>query len=528
MTDDPVPLRVTLSPADQAAIARLGDGQGAEGLADLLGADMPMFAEFLLDHGAFSWSEAFRAASMLCEVDPELLVRSYLEAAIRRIDVFPEFSVLGNGGDFAVQVVAQISMLPKDLIADSASALKAFTDRYDLALDAAGLAGPYERGARPQTPTQRPRAFAPLPTPQPAVSPPARMVRINARNWQALKKPDTLEIRAAAPLGERATFIAEPLERGFGLTLGNALRRVLLSSLQGAAITAVRIDGILHEFSSHPGVREDVTDIILNVKQVALKLETEDAAQLLLSAKGPAVVRAGDIAAPGDIEIMNPDLILCHLDDGARLDMAMTAGTGKGYVPAAANRPADAPVGLIPLDALYSPVRQVAYKVENARIGQELDYDRLALTIETDGTVSARDALGYAARILQDQLELFVHFSETFDTGGIGAGAPMVADRADSGELNRMLLKKLDEFEFSVRGANYLKNENMVYVGDLVQKSEVEMLRTPNFGRKTLNEFKQILSAIGLRLGMDIPGWPPENVEELANSHVQDLMQGIA
>ena len=229
---------------------------------------------------------------------------------------------------------------------------------------------------------------------------------VNAKNWQELKKPNALEKKSGG--GNRATFVAEPLERGFGLTLGNALRRVLLSSLQGAAVTSMKIDGVLHEFSSLAGVREDVTDIVLNIKQVALAMQGEGPKRLQLAATGPGEVTAGQITTSGDIQVMNPDLVICHLDEGATLNVELTADIGKGYVPAASNRPVDAPIGLIPVDALYSPVRQVAYKVENTRVGQELDYDKLTLTIETDGTVTPEDALGYAARILQDQLQLFV------------------------------------------------------------------------------------------------------------------------
>ncbi|WP_343520956.1 DNA-directed RNA polymerase subunit alpha [Sphingomonas sp.] len=352
---------------------------------------------------------------------------------------------------------------------------------------------------------------------------------VNAKNWQELKKPNGLEKKGGD--GKRkATFVAEPLERGFGLTLGNALRRVLLSSLQGAAVTSIKIENVLHEFSSLAGVREDVTDLVLNVKQIALKMQGEGAKRLQLSATGPAEVKAGDIAVSGDIEVMNPDLVLCHLDDGATLNMELTADTGKGYVPAAANRPADAPIGLIPVDALYSPVRQVSYKVENTRVGQELDYDKLSLSIETDGTVTPEDALAYAARILQDQLALFVHFDDSAITRSapIGVAAPAAgageAGTGDTATINRYLLKKVDELELSVRSANCLKNDNIIYIGDLVQKTEAEMLRTPNFGRKSLNEIKEVLSSMGLRLGMEIPGWPPENIEEMAKKLEQEIM----
>jgi DNA-directed RNA polymerase subunit alpha len=283
---------------------------------------------------------------------------------------------------------------------------------------------------------------------------------------------------------------------------------------------------VLHEFSSLAGVREDVTDIVLNVKQIALRMQGEGPKRLQLSATGPAEVKAGDIAVSGDIEVMNKDLVICHLDEGATLNMELTADSGKGYVPAVGNRPIDAPIGLIPVDSLYSPVRQVSYKVDNARIGQELDYDKLSLTVETDGTVTPEDAVAYAARILQDQLALFVHFEDALPSGTsqmIGvAAAP--AEEGDTNQLNRYLLKKVDELELSVRSANCLKNDNIIYIGDLVQKTEAEMLRTPNFGRKSLNEIKEVLSSMGLRLGMDIPGWPPENIEEMAKKLEQELL----
>ena len=350
---------------------------------------------------------------------------------------------------------------------------------------------------------------------------------VNMKNWQELKKPNALEIKPTSDGKRKATFVAEPLERGFGLTLGNALRRVLLSSLQGAAVTSIKIENVLHEFSSLTGVREDVTDIVLNIKQVALKMEGEGPKRLQLSATGPAVVKAGDISVVGDIEVMNPDLVICHLDQGATLNMELTADVGKGYVPAVANRPADAPIGLIPVDALYSPVRQVAYKVDNTRVGQELDYDKLSLTLETDGTVTPEDAVAYAARILQDQLQLFVHFEDALPTAAPSQGGHAVASasegESDTNQINRYLLKKVDELELSVRSANCLKNDNIIYIGDLVQKTEAEMLRTPNFGRKSLNEIKEVLAGMGLHLGMEVPDWPPEDIEALAKKYDDHL-----
>jgi len=327
------------------------------------------------------------------------------------------------------------------------------------------------------------------------------------RNWQSLRKPEKLDIEPGADDMRVATIIAEPLERGFGITLGNALRRVLLSSLHGAAVTAVRIDGVLHEFSSIAGVREDVTDIVLNIKQIAVRMHGDGPKRMTVSATGPCEVTAGMIQTGHDIEVMNPELVLCTLDDGATLGMEFTVDTGRGYVAAAANRPEDAPIGLIPVDSIYSPVRRVSYRVEPTRVGQVTDYDRLILNIETNGAVSPEDAVALAARILQDQLGMFVNFEEP---QRLRAEEP----RPEL-PFNPNLLRKVDELELSVRSANCLKNDNIVYIGDLVQKSEQEMLRTPNFGRKSLNEIKEVLTTMGLSLGMMVPDWPPENIEEL-------------
>jgi len=328
------------------------------------------------------------------------------------------------------------------------------------------------------------------------------------KNWQELIKPMQLDVTPGNDPARIATVIAEPLERGFGLTLGNALRRVLMSSLQGAAITSVQIDNVLHEFSSVAGVREDVTDIVLNLKGVAIRMEVEGPKRLSISAKGAQVVTAGDITETAGIEILNKDHVICHLDDGADLFIELTVNIGKGYVAADKNRPEDAPIGLIPIDAIYSPVKRVSYDVQPTREGQVLDYDKLTLKLETDGSVTPDDAVAYAARILQDQLSVFVNFDEP-------ESARTESDD-DGLEFNPLLLKKVDELELSVRSANCLKNDNIVYIGDLIQKTEAEMLRTPNFGRKSLNEIKEVLSGMGLHLGMDVEEWPPENIEDLA------------
>ena len=328
------------------------------------------------------------------------------------------------------------------------------------------------------------------------------------KNWLELIKPNKVDVERNKNNGNAGKVIVEPLERGFGLTLGNALRRILLSSLQGAAVTSVKIAGVQHEFSTIEGVREDVTDVILNIKAIAVRMHAEGPKRMRINAEGPCEVTAGMIEAGADIEIMNPDLVICTLDKGAKLEMEMTVNTGKGYRPAAQNRPEDAPVGLIPVDSIFSPIRKVSYDVEDTRVGQITDYDKLTLNIETNGVISPEDAIAYAARIMQDQLQVFINFEEPKEA--------KITREEESLPFNRNLLKKVEELELSVRSANCLKNDNIIYIGDLVQKSESEMLRTPNFGRKSLNEIKEVLTMMGLHLGMQIEGWPPENIEELA------------
>ncbi len=329
------------------------------------------------------------------------------------------------------------------------------------------------------------------------------------RNWQELIRPEKPQIEASSDPQRKSRLVAEPLERGFGVTLGNALRRVLLSSLQGAAVSAIQIDGVVHEFSSLEGVREDVVDIVLNIKQLALRMHAEGPKRMTLRATGPGAVTAGQIDVPSDIEVLNPDHVICTLDEGASVRMELTVQNGKGYVASELNRPEDAPIGLIAVDALYSPVKRVAYRVEPTRQGQSLDYDKLILEVETNGAVSPVDAVAYASRILQDQLQIFITFDEPKKAVEAVDGKPDLP-------FNPALLKKVDELELSVRSANCLKNDNIVYIGDLIQKTEGEMLRTPNFGRKSLNEIKEVLATMGLSLGMDVPNWPPENIEDLA------------
>ena len=328
------------------------------------------------------------------------------------------------------------------------------------------------------------------------------------KNWNDLITPSNVVITAKEG-DTKGTVVAEPIERGYGLTIGNSLRRVLLSSLQGAAVTAIQIENVLHEFSSIQGVREDVVDLILNIKNISVKSHIDGLSKLSLNTKGPCEVTAGMIQSNANVEVKNPDFIICHLDKGSELNIHFIINTGRGYAPAAENKPEDAPIGLIPIDAIFSPIKTVSYKIENSRVGQDTDFDRLLLDIETDGTITPEDATALAARILIEQMGNFVNFEDPL---------PEIVEEEPTPDalLNPHLLRKVEELELSVRSANCLKNDNIVYIGDLVQKSESEMLRTPNFGRKSLNEIKEVLSNMRLNLGEMVPEWPPENIEQLA------------
>jgi len=330
------------------------------------------------------------------------------------------------------------------------------------------------------------------------------------RQWQDLIKPYKLQVDDGnVAIGRSiSTLVADPLERGYGSTLGNALRRVLLSSLKGAAVTSIKIDGVLHEFSTVPGVVEDVVDIILNVKSMPLKLESEVQRKMKISVVGPCEVKAGMFELGAGLVVMNPDHHICTVGDGVSFSMEMNVAVGRGYVPASQNRTEEAPVGTLFIDSIFNPVKRVAYRVENTRVGQTTDYDKLIIDVETNGSISPEDALAMSARILQDQFQKFINFEDVVEE--------VVEEEEVELPFNPNLLKKVDDLELSVRSMNCLKNDNIVYIGDLVRKTESEMLRTPNFGRKSLNEIKEVLSQMGLYLGMQITGWPVENLEDAA------------
>ena len=328
------------------------------------------------------------------------------------------------------------------------------------------------------------------------------------KNWKGLIKPKKIEFNKEKDIFNSAELVAEPLESGYGQTLGNMLRRVLLSSIRGAAVTSIKIEGVTHEFSSIPGIIEDVTEIILNIKQLALKLNDVESSKIYIKANGPKEIKASDIECGAHVEVLNKDLHICTLDSKAKIDMTLNVDEGKGYVPAVKHSNGeDAPLGTIFIDSFFSPVRKVSFKVENSRVGQVTDYDKLIMQIETNGSVVPEDSVAYAARIIDEQLKMFINFEDPVEE--------VVVPTKEEPQLNVNLLRKVEELELSVRSANCLKNDEIIYIGDLVQKTESEMLRTPNFGRKSLNEIKEILATMSLELGMKIEGWPPANIEDI-------------
>jgi DNA-directed RNA polymerase subunit alpha len=318
-----------------------------------------------------------------------------------------------------------------------------------------------------------------------------------------LIKPRRIEIQTDSATADYGKFVAEPLERGYGTTLGNSLRRILLSSLQGAAITSVRIEGVQHEFSTIVGVVEDVTDIVLNLKEIRLRMHSPEPRTIVLEAKGPKRVKASDIQQDPMVEILNKDRHIAELSENATLRMEMTVRMGKGYVPAERNLEENAPIGTIPIDAIFSPIKKVNFNVTNARVGQQTDYDRLVLEVWTDGSILPADAVAYAAKILKDQATVFINFDEE-------AEMPDEPAHLEAGAINENLYKPVEELELSVRAYNCLKNADIKYIGELVQRSEQEMLKTKNFGKKSLNEIKEVLYGMGLSLGMKVESFAPE------------------
>jgi len=322
-----------------------------------------------------------------------------------------------------------------------------------------------------------------------------------AKNWRELIRPRQLDTDENSVTETYGRFSCEPLERGFGVTLGNALRRILLSSLQGAAITSVRIEGVLHEFSSIPGVMEDMSDIVLNMKEVRLRLHSEGPRSLRINKKGGGILTAGDLVSDDSgVDVLNPEHKIATLSDDADIEVELTIGTGKGYVRAEMNKTDDMPIGVIPIDSVFSPVQRANYTVTPARVGRATDFDRLNLEVWTDGTIAPVDAVAYAAKILKEQLTIFINFEEPVEAPVALAEEPVPA--------NPNLFKSVDELELSVRSANCLQNANIRYIGELVQRTEAEMLKTKNFGRKSLNEIKEVLASMDLELGMAIEGFP--------------------
>jgi DNA-directed RNA polymerase subunit alpha len=329
------------------------------------------------------------------------------------------------------------------------------------------------------------------------------------KSWKDLIRPRRLEVEKETLTPFYAKFAAEPFERGFGITIGNSLRRILLASLQGAAITSVKIDGVLHEFSTIPGVKEDVTEIILNLKEVRLKLHTEGPKTIRVKTEGPKILKAGDIQTGDAVEILNPDHYIATLSRDSKLSVEMTVKMGRGYVSAERNKEENQPIGTLPMDAIFSPIKKVNYTVTNARVGQITDYDKLTLEVWTDGSLNPEEAVAHAAKILKDQLSIFITFEEEEEEV-----EESPEEHVETEKLNENLFRSVDELELSVRSANCLKHANIKLIGDLVQKTEAEILATKNFGRKSLNEIKEILAEMGLSLGMKLESWPPKKKEE--------------
>lgn len=323
-------------------------------------------------------------------------------------------------------------------------------------------------------------------------------------NWRNLIKPREVSIDPRSKSDRYAKFVCEPLERGFGVTLGNSLRRILLSSIMGAAVIKVKIEGVLHEFTSLSEVKEDVTDIILNLKELRLKLNSEEEHIVTIDVFGPKVVTAADISTSSAVEILNPDHVIATVGENGHLRMEMVVALGRGYVPAAQNKSEDDEIGMIPIDALFSPIRKVNYQITNARVGQRTDYDKLTLEVWSDGSVLPEDAVAFAAKILKEQVSFFINFDETLE--------PPDVDEEIVLEFNENLLRPVDELELSVRSFNCLQNAGIKYIGDLVQKTEAEMLKTKNFGRKSLKEIKELLTDMELELGMKLDSWPPKEL----------------
>jgi DNA-directed RNA polymerase subunit alpha len=337
------------------------------------------------------------------------------------------------------------------------------------------------------------------------------------KNWRDLIKPKKLQVEAESYTNTYGKFFAEPFERGFGTTLGNSLRRVILSSLQGAAITSVKIKGVLHEFSAIPGVTEDVTDIILNLKGVRFKMHGIESRTIRVIHKGDGVVKAGDIVTDPNVEVLNPDHHIATCSSDANLEMDMIVKMGKGYVPADRNRDEKAPVGTIPIDSIFSPIIKVNFTVTNARVGQITDYDKLTIEVWTDGSVKPDDSIAYAAKILKEQLTIFINFDEESEP------SEEVEVEEEREKLNENLYRSVEELELSVRSANCLKNAGIKLIGELVSRSEAEMLKTQNFGRKSLNEIKDILTDMGLTLGMKLDGFPdPEIMRRLRGDQKEE------
>ena len=339
------------------------------------------------------------------------------------------------------------------------------------------------------------------------------------KNWKSLVKPSGLDIKYMDESFNHAEITIEPLEKGYGFTLGNTLRRIMLSSLQGAAIVAVHVNGVLHEFSTIPGVKEDYVEVVLNLKSIIIQMEVDSQKTLKISASGPKEVLAKHIDLPSGVEVINKDQYICHVEEGYDLEMELVIRKGKGYISAQEHVFDDLPIGTIPIDSVFSPVKRVFYNVQNTRVGQSIGYDKLILNIETNGAMKPEDALACAAKIAQDQMTVFINFEE---------GEVATSKKETELLWDPNLLRRIEDMELSVRSMNCLKNDNIRYIGDLVQRTEAEMMKTPNFGRKSLNEIKEVLRTLGLSFGMALRGWPPVDIEALSFKVKKDTAKKLA
>lgn len=493
-------------PEARAAIDRLSGGADPRDLARDLDLSFEEFGLFLADQDPFDWPDVLDAASLMFEASPADVVGLLATTAARQIEEDPLYCIGADeeGLDFAHQVGRQLGTAPASALAGARDALRAFVSSWRRGISLAAAAptraiAELERvmvrvGGDGEASASATRGLATV---------------VDARNWRSLRRPAALQRRRSRD-GRSETYVAAPLERGFGLTIGTLLRRVALGALPGMAITAVRLPRAANDEVVLEGVEEDALDLIVNLKRVALSGPGWDASpvRMILSGAGP-VLRARDIATPRGWTVADPDVVIAHVSGPRPVSIELMVGPGRGYAPAAQARPGDLDVGFEPIDALYSPVRSFSFKVDPARVGGDLDYDQLTLEVESDGTEEPARLLSAAAALASEQLQVFVGFEDPAEPGHVPS--PGRPEPAQAG-TPAVMLRRVDELDLSARAVNALANDGIVYVGDLVERTEAEMLRIPNLGRRSVNEIVEVLAALGIGLGMSVPGWPPREI----------------